>query len=381
MATDEKELSLVLDDEQKMLQQTASEFFAEHSPVDRVRKLRDTKDAVGYSKALWKQMAELGFVGMNIPEADGGTGLGFFELALVLEEAGRRLSPEPFVSTVLLGAQAVLTAGSDAQRQAWLPGIASGELVLTVGYVEPASRFDVSKIETRAERTAGGHRLVGRKVQVLDAQVADGIVVSARTKEGVSLFLVDPNAPGVKVVPQQRLDGRNVAIVELEGVEVPDGAVLGKEGDGDRILSHVLDVAAIGLAAEMLGAAEQAFEDTVAYLKVRKQFGVPIGSFQALQHRAARLFTEIALLRSSVLAAARAVDARPSEVAKLASLAKARANDTLIHVTNEAVQMHGGVGVTDECNVGFYVKRARACEATFGDSAWHRARWAMLNGY
>lgn len=374
-------MKLILDEEQEHLAATARSFVTSSTPVDRIRKLRDTKDPVGFSRALWKQMAELGWTGICLPEEYGGLGLGFAELVIVLEEAGRRLVPEPLVSTLLLGAQALLLGGSAAQKERWLPRVASGDAVLTVAYQERNSRYDLRKIDTRVDRTPHGYRLSGKKAHVLDGQVADALVVSARGEDGVTLFLVDPKTPGVTLTPESRIDSRNAAELTLDGVNVPEEAVIGEVSHGMNVLSQVVDRAAVGLSAEMLGSASQAFEDTLTYLKSRKQFGVTIGSFQALQHRAARLFIELSLARAAVVAAARTVDLAPEKLPRMAALAKARASDLFVHVANEAIQMHGGIGVTDEFHLGFYIKRARVAEATFGDAAWHKRRWAELGGY
>jgi acyl-CoA dehydrogenase len=374
-------MRLIPNEEQEQLQRTTRDFVTASTPIERLRRLRDTKDPVGFSRDLWKQMADLGWAGICLPEEHDGLGLGFTELAIVLEEAGRRLVPEPLISTLLLGSQAILLGGSPAMKQQWLPRVASGDAVVTVAYQERTSRFDLGKIDATADATPGGFSLSGEKIQVLDAHVADLLVVSARTAGGIALFLVDPKAKGVEITRQTRIDSRNAAIVRLNGAEVPEASVLRSAGSGLDLLSRVIDRATVGLSAEMLGAASQAFEDTLQYLKTRKQFGVTIGSFQALQHRASRLFIELSLTRAAVVAAARTVDEAPERLPRMASLAKARASDAFIHVANEAVQMHGGIGVTDECHVGFYLKRARATELTFGDAAFHRRRWAEQSGY
>ena len=381
METADLELPLVLDEAQKELERTVSSFARTSAPVTRIRKLRDTKDDLGYSKALWAQMAELGYVGMNIPEAYGGMGMGFFELSIVLEQLGRQLAPEPFLSTVLLAGQAILRGGTEEQKQLYLAGIASGEAVLSVAYAEKQSRYDLGSVTTTLRRDGDSVILRGEKVQVLDGHVAHSIIVSARSEAGISLVIVPRDAKGLTVVRQSRIDGRNVALVRMEDVRVHGSAMLGAEGEGLPILEHAVDVSRIGLAAEALGAAEQAFEMTLEYIRVRKQFGVPLGSFQALQHRASRVFVSLALTRSAVLAAAQAVDRRPDSVSQFAALAKARAEETFLLAVNEAVQMHGGVGVTDEHDIGFYLKRARAVQATFGDASAQRRRWAELEGY
>jgi alkylation response protein AidB-like acyl-CoA dehydrogenase len=352
-----------------------------------MRALRDADDPDGFSRPLWKQMAELGWVGIPFPESFGGAEMGLSELAVVLEELGRALAPEPFLASVLLGGQAVLLAGSEAQQKDWLEGVVAGEKLLALAQQERGSRFDLHRVATRAEASGEDFRIHGEKVAVLDGAAADAIVVVARTagaedeEAGVTLFLVPAGTPGLRVERQSRVDSRGAALVRLDGCEVGRDAVLGRVGEGLAVLEAVCERATVGLCAEMLGSMSEAFERTLDYLKQRTQFGVPIGSFQALKHRAAELFIEIELCRSSVMAAARALDEGDAEASRLVSLAKARCSDAAIHVANEAVQMHGGIGMTDEHEIGFFLKRARVAELTLGDASWHRARWARLAGY
>ncbi len=380
-------MQLVLTEDQELLAKTALDFVREQSPVSRVRALRDASDPLGFSKPFWKEMAELGWVGILVPEEQGGAGMGLAELAVVMEALGRNLAPEPMLSTVLLGGGLIAAAGSEAQRAEWLTGIAAGERFVSVAYQEARSRYDLAAVDATATSSGGGYRLEGEKIQVLDAAAADGLIVSARTggsgrdRDGLSLFLVAANANGVEIEPQQRVDFRGAANVALRGVEVDASARLGAEGEGYPLLEDAVDRATVGLCAEMLGGMQQVFEDTIEHLKTREQFGVPIGTFQGLKHRAARLFMETELSRSAVMAAARAADADDAAFPALVSLAKARCSDAFTEIANEGVQMFGGVGMTDEYDLGFYMKRARVAEMTFGDAAWHRDRWARLRGY
>ncbi len=380
-------MELILTEDQELLAKTANDFVAEHSPVARLRRLRDERDPLGFSRPLWKEMAGLGWVGIPFAESFGGAGLGFAELSVVMEALGRRLAPEPFLSTVLLGGQAIALGGSKEQQQSWLPRVCSGDALLAFAGQEARSRFALEHVETRAEASGDGFVLRGEKVQVLDAGAADALVVVARTagsvrdEEGLTLFLVRRDAQGIGLVPQHRLDERACAIVRFDGVRVASSDVLGERDRGFALLSRVIDRAIAGLCAEMLGNLLQVANDTFAHLKNRVQFGVPIGSFQALKHRAARVYMETELARSCVMALARAIDEDSADVPALSSLTKARLSDALVLATNEAVQMFGGVGMTDEYDIGFYMKRARAAEATFGDASFHRARWARLAGY
>jgi acyl-CoA dehydrogenase len=380
-------MQLVLSEDQELIAKTAADFAAQQSPVARFRALRDARDPLGFSKPIWKEMAELGWVGIPFPEEVGGAGLGLADLAVVLEALGRGLAPEPFLPTVLLAGRALVRGGSEAQRQEWLPGVVAGDRILALAQQEARSRYDLRRVATRAERAGNGWQLRGEKIQVEAAAAADAIVVAARTAggegdaAGVSLFLVPNGARGLEIVPQTRIDHRGVALVRLDGVPVGAGDVVGPLDAGGDLLEEAVDFATAGLCAEMLGAMSQAFSITLDHLKSRQQFGVPIGSFQALKHRAANCFMEIELARSCVLAATRAVDAGDPEARRLVSLAKARCSDAFVLVANEGVQMFGGVGMTDEYDIGFYMKRARVAELSFGDAAFHRDRWARLGSY
>jgi acyl-CoA dehydrogenase len=380
-------VQLVLTEDQELLAKTALDFVRTHSPLKRVRALRDSHDPFGFSRDLWKHMAELGWVGILIPEEYGGAGMGLADLAVVLEALGRVLAPEPFLSTVLLAGQVLTTAGTEEQKRTWLPAITAGEKILTVAYQEARSRYDINRVVSQAERDGNAWRLSGEKIQVPDGPSADALIVSARTTgagndpDGITLFLVPRDTPGLTITPQQRIDSRAVALVSLNNVKVGEKSLVSLLGEGHKILSQVVDRATAGLCAEMLGGMSQIFDDTMSYLKTRQQFGVVIGTFQALKHRAARLFMELELARSSVMAAARAADEGSADFASLVSLAKARCSDTYTLAANEGVQMHGGIGMTDEHDAGFYLKRARVAEMTFGDAAWHRERWARVHGY
>jgi len=379
-------MALTLSEDQLLLKETARSFLAERSPVSRMRALRDTQDATGFSRALWKEMAEMGWVGIPFPEQYGGAGMGYGELAVVLEQCGRVLAPEPFLSTVLLGGAAILLGGSDPIKKDVLPAVCSGDHFVALALQE-RGRFDPLSVATRAEREGDGYRIDGSKQYVLDAHVADRLVVVARTRggtndrDGLTIFLVDREAEGLSVRRNHMVDGRGAADVSLEAVRVGADRVLGDVGGGADLLDAVCDRAAIGLSSEMLGTAEEAFERTLAYLKSREQFGVKIGTFQALRHRAADLWVELELARSVVREALGALDAGRDDVSLLASAAKARCSDVCSLIAREALQMHGGIGMTDEEEIGLFFKRAKAAELTLGDAIYHRDRYARLRGY
>jgi alkylation response protein AidB-like acyl-CoA dehydrogenase len=331
-------------------------------------------------------MAELGWTGFLVSEDHGGTAFGVTGLAQVMEAAGRSLTASPLLSTALLGASLLEAAGTEAQKAEHLPGIVAGETLLALALEETAHHAP-TRIATAAVRSGDGYTLNGAKTFVLDGHVADTLIVAARTsgdrtdRHGITLFLVPAAAPGVSCTRTIMLDSRNAAKIMLNDVAVPADAVLGPVDDGSDVLEPALDRARACLAAEMLGSASEAFERTVQYLKDRRQFGVAIGSFQALKHRAAQMFCEVEVTRSAVLAACSALDERANDAPALCSLAKAKAGDTLFLCGNEGVQMHGGIGMTDEHEIGFFMKRARVAQATFGDAPFHRDRYAALIGY
>lgn len=369
-------------DEQRLIADTARQLFTSRGGPARFRRLRDAGDDAAYSAEVWAEAADLGWPALGIPEDDGGVGLGLAELAIVLEAAGRALAPEPLLASTVLGAWPIVAGGGAEVRARWLPGLASGGHVAALAWQEGRHRADPLTCEATATPSGEGVVLRGVKRDVLVGAQADVLVVAARHVErgDFGLWVVDGRADGVARSPRSRIDALPVAEVTLDGVRV----AAADELVGDGLLERALDRGAIALAAELLGVASAAFELTLGWLRERKQFGVPIGSFQALQHRAARLYVELELCRSAVSWAARVADgpgARPAAVASAASLAKARCSDAARRVTDEAVQMHGGVGMTDEHDVGLYLKRARVGAATLGDGAWHRDRWARLAGY
>ena len=382
-------MSLVLSEDQQLLKDSAKAFVDQNAPVSVLRGLRDSKDAQGYDQNLWRQMLELGWAGMAIPEAYGGFEFGYGGLGVVLEESGRTLVSSPLIATVLLGASAINELGSDAQKSEFLPQVVSGELLLALA-IDEKPHHRPCRIETSAVKSGEGYVLNGCKTFVLDGHIANKLVVVARTagaiddEAGLSVLLVDAAAEGVSINRSWMVDSRNSAMLSLNDVKVGADALLGAEGDAYSSLTRVLDIGRIGIAAEMLGSMQQAFEITLDYLKQREQFGVLIGSFQGLQHRAAEMYSEIELCKSAVRAALAALDdadKNDADIAEFASIAKAKLSEVATLVSNEAVQMHGGIGMTDEYDIGFYMKRARVAAAFLGDALFHRERYASLNGF
>ncbi|MBX3484358.1 acyl-CoA dehydrogenase family protein [Phenylobacterium sp.] len=360
----------VLTEEQSMLRDAAKSWVQEKSPVTAFRKMRDSGAELGYDVAAWNEMAEMGWAGVIIPEEYGGSNFGYLSLGLVLEELGRTLTASPLIASGLGAASALILGGSDAQKGEWLPKLADGSAVGALA-VDEGPHHKPEKVEA----TVSGGKLTGRKSFVIEGMAADVFVVSAKEGGKVELYLVKADDAGVKRTRLNLADSRGAANVEF------NGAAADKLSGGAELLDKVLDRVRAGLAAEMLGAANQAFDVTLDYLKTRVQFGQVIGSFQALQHRAAKMFTELELARSAVEAALTAIDNDSPDVPELVSLSKAKMGDTFHLISNEMVQMHGGIGMTDAHDAGFYLKRARAAEAAFGNQAFHRDRYARIQGY
>lgn len=380
-------MPLVLNEEQRFLQDSAREFLASNAPVKSLRTLRDSKDATGYETDLWQQMAELGWASIILPEQYGGLGFGFIGLGVVMEETGRTLAASPLFASAVVGVSAILLGGSEAQKEELLPQVAAGELTLALA-LEETNHHRPTKISTTAVLQEDGSYLInGSKTFVLDGHSADKLIVVTRTSgegddsNGLTLFMVDANAQGISTQRTTMADSRNAANISFKQLAIPAGAIIGELDAGWSILEPVLDRGRIAISAEMMGLAVEAFERTVEYLKERKQFGALIGSFQALQHRAAHIQSELELCRSVILQALSTVDDAPEQMPLLASLAKTKLNELVKLATNEAVQMHGGIGVTDELEIGFFLKRARVANQVFGDSGFHKDRYATLCGY
>ena len=379
-------MALVLNEEQVMLKDAAAGFLAEKASVAHLRALRDSGDEQGFASEVWAEMAQMGWAGIAIPEAFGGLGYGYTGLGLVLEQAGRNLSASPLQSAVLVAATLVAELGNAQQKEALLPAIAGGECLVSLALQEGLHHAPLD-IASTAVRDGDDYVVSGCKLMVLDASSADQFIVivrsggSAGQEQGLSALLVDADSAGVSVQRRSLVDSRNAGALSLENVRVPAANLLGAEGGAWAGLARTLDIANIGLAAELLGLSTEAFERTVAYLKERKQFGRVIGSFQGLQHRAAELFAELELARSIVLQALQAIDAGEESLALLASAAKAKLCEVAQRATNEAIQMHGGIGMTDEHEIGFFIKRARVAQHTFGDYNYHLDRFAQLSGF
>ena len=379
-------MALVLTEEQSMLRDSARGLISDKAPVAHLRGLRDVKDADGFSRELWKTFAEMGFSGLLVPEQFGGSGLGCVEAGIVMEEIGRTLMPSPFLATSVLAASALSRGGSEAQKAQHLPKISDGSLLAALAIDEGAKHRPL-QTKLAATRSGNGFKLSGDKAFVVDGHTAGLLIVAARSagsagdKDGLTLFLVDPKAKGLAVERTAMVDSHNAARIVFDNVEVNADSVLGEVDQGFALLDGVLNIGRGAVASEMVGLSEEVFGRTVTYLKERKQFGKAIGEFQALQHRAAQLYIDIEITRAAVLKALQALDADVDKAGTVVAVAKARAGTTATLAVQEGVQMHGGMGMTDQFDIGFFMKRARVCEELFGDANFHADQLARSRSY
>ncbi|MGL4288942.1 MAG: acyl-CoA dehydrogenase family protein [Phreatobacter sp.] len=377
---------LVLSEDQRMLQDAARGFVQEKSPVAALRKLRDERVADGFDRALWRDMAQMGWTGILVPEEAGGLGFGFVGAGLICEEMGRTLAASPFLSTAVMAATALSRAGTKAQKDRWLQAIVTGEAIIATA-VDEGRKHDPAKTALKAEASGNGFRLSGEKTMVIDGDVADAVLVAARTAgapgetDGISLFLVDTKAKGLATERVATLDSRGAARLSFDDVQVTGADLVGEADQGHGLVEIVLGAGRAGLAAELAGNAQESFGRTVAYLRERKQFGRTIGAFQALQHRAAHLFCEIEIARSAVLAALQALDRDPADASLAVSLAKAKAAGVARLAAQEAIQMHGGIGMTDAIDIGLFAKRMQVSAELYGDADFHADRVALARGF
>ena len=379
-------MKLILTEEQEFLRDTAKDFAQERTPVTHFRSLRDNNDENLWDKDIWQEMVNLGWSGILIPEEFGGSDFGVAGISVILQECGKTLTPSPLFSTGVLGAYAISNFGTQEQKEKYLPKIVSGEITTALA-VDESSHHDPCKTLFKAEQKGNDFLLNGKKTFVIDGASADVLIILARTSgnsgdlAGLTLFIIESDVDGIKKIKLDMADSRNYANIEFNDVECSNKSILGALESGGETVERILDIGRIAMSAEMLGNAESAFETTIDYLKQRKQFGVLIGTFQALQHRAAEMFCEIELTKSAVMAAIHGADENSNELQRLSSLAKTIAGETLNLVSNEAIQMHGGIGVTDEYDLGFFIKRSRVAEQIFGSSTYHTERYANLSGF
>jgi len=379
-------MALVLSEEQSMLRDSARGLISDKAPVSHLRQLRDAKDPDGFSRELWKTFAEMGFSGLLVPEEFGGSGLGCVEAGVVMEEIGRTLMPSPFLSTAVLAPSALSRGGSAAQKAEYLPKISDGSLLAALAIDEGAKHRPL-KTKMQALRSGNGFKLNGDKAFVVDGHVAGLLIVAARTagaageRDGLTLFLVNPKTKGVATERTAMVDSHNAARIRFENVEVDADGVLGEVDQGFALLEGVLNIGRGAVASEMVGLSEEVFSRTVNYLKERKQFGKAIGEFQALQHRAAQLYIDIEITRAAVLKALQTLDGNFADAGSAVAVAKARAGSTATLAVQEGVQMHGGMGMTDQFDIGFFMKRARVCQELFGDSNFHADQLARMKSY
>ena len=374
-------MPLILTDTQAQLRDSARDFLAEQAPVSQLRALRDTADADGFSRPLWRQFAHMGFTGVLVAEAHGGLGLGHVEAGVVMECIGHQLCASPLLASGIVAATAIAQAGTPAQQQRWLPALASGQLIATLALDETPKHRPQPHVTT-ATRDGEGWLINGAKTLVLDGHVADLLIVVAALPDGMAgLFVVQRDAVGLMIERTLMVDAHNAARLQLAGVPLPADALLGGSAAGGLALSAALDAGRAAAAAELLGLADEVFERTVQYLKDRRQFGKQIGEFQALQHRAAHLYAELEITRAALLKAQQLLDTDIHHASAAVAMAKARAGRTATLAVQEAVQMHGGMGMTDAFEIGFFMKRARVLQELWGDANFHHDMLALRRGY
>jgi alkylation response protein AidB-like acyl-CoA dehydrogenase len=373
---------IALDEDRLMLRDSARGFLQENSPLSAFRKLRDTRSADGFDRGVWSGMKDMGWTGMLIGEEHRGSDFGHVGMALLCEEMGRTLTASPFLSTAVMAATALRRGGSKDQQARWLPAISEAKAILALA-VDEGRKHAPERTAMKAEQAGNAFRLNGSKTFVADGHVADALIVAARTsgepgdRNGISLFLLDAKAKGIEIERVISVDSRNNARVKFDNVDAVGADLIGDAGKGYSLLENALNAGRAGVSAELLGVAGESFDRTIDYLKTRQQFGKPIGSFQALQHRAAHLYGEIEMLRSLVLAACVSLDKNPDSAGTAVSAAKFKAAETSKLAVSEAVQMFGGMGMTDEIDIGLFMKRSRAGAEYLGDAYFHADRFAL----
>lgn len=378
-------MGLVITEEQNLLKESARDYLKDNASVALMRKLRDENDSNRYSPQVWSSMAEMGWAGLIIPEAYGGMGFDYVGMGQILEETGRNLTSSPLLSSAVVSASLINLAGSEEQKKKYLGAIAEGKII-ALANVE-SSKFDPATVQLTASKDGDSFTLSGTKKYVLNGQVADHFIVSARTsedqnsKKGISLFVVPSSASGISVSTAVLMDSRVCAHVSFDNVKVSADDLLGEVDKAYKPLHKTLDIAAIGISAELLGIMQETFDRTIKYLKERQQFGKTIGSFQALQHRAAVMYSEIELCKSLVLKALQGIDEDSFMLSALASMTKAKCSKVAQLVTNEGVQLFGGIGMTDDEDVGLFLKRARVAMELYGNYNYHLDKFATLNAY
>eukprot|EP00435_Cladocopium_sp_Y103_P077643 s1_g1382.t1 len=375
-----------LTEEQTLLKDQATSWVSAEAPVSKFRAMRNEGNELGFAQPTWAAMVEMGWTGILVPEEYGGSDLGYLTFGVVLEELGKQLAASPLFASAYVGATALLLAGTDAQKSSHLPGIVDGSKIVTLA-IDEGPRHAPARTALEAKAQGDKYVLFGSKTLVLEGMSATDFIVVARSSgsvgdaQGLSLFIVSADASGLSRSAMKTMDSRGYAELTFDGVEVSASDLMGPEGQAGEVLEEILDRARAGVGAEMLGVGSQAFEMTLEYLKTRKQFGAVIGSFQALGHRAAELFAAKELARSCGEAALQEIDAQSNSVAKACSLSKAKVGDFLHTMSNQLIQIHGGIGMTDEFDAGLYLKRARVLETLYGNQSYHRDRYARLLGF
>ncbi|MBN09078.1 MAG: acyl-CoA dehydrogenase [Flavobacteriaceae bacterium] len=372
-------MPLILTDEEKMLKEAANEFLASNSSLKSFRKLRDN-NYQSFDQDLWKGMIEMGWTALTIPEAYGGLDFGYTGLGQILEETGKTLAKSPLISSILFSATAIRLCDNENLKSKWLPELMKGNILMALALDEKA-HFDPNNINSTAKLSGNKYVINGKKKMVLDGSNADYFIVVVNEANMTSFFLIDVKSKGIEIKSDILMDTGEYSSVVFNKVSVASENKLNIKTNGDSILQSLLNITSAGLASEMLGSMQAAFEKTMDYIKEREQFGNKIGKNQSLQHRAALLFCEIELCKSIVLKALKAIDNDETKKIEFSHLAKAKLGEVLKLTTNEAIQMHGGIGVTDDADIGFYLKRARVIQHLMGDKNYHLNCIAKIKGY
>jgi alkylation response protein AidB-like acyl-CoA dehydrogenase len=377
-------MNLDLTEEQEMLRTSARDFLTKECPKTMVRKLEE--DEKGYSPELWHKMAELGWMGLVLPEQYNGMGMGFMDLVILLQEMGRNILPGPFFSTVVMGSLPILNAGTEEQKKEFLPRIAAGDMILTLAFIEPSARYDAAGVQTKAAAQGDSFIINGTKLFAENAHIADYIICVTRTKkgttpeDGITLFLVDAKSPGIKCEVMPTIGADKLCEVVFKNVKVPKNRMLGKLNEGWPIMAKTLEYATIAKCAEMVGGQEAALDMTLAYVKERVQYGKPIGSFQVIQHYCANMWMNVETSRDILYKAAwNVAEGLPGSDAEVA-VAKGWINEAYKFVTERAVQCHGAIGTTRDHDIGLYYRRAKAGELAFGDTDFQKELVAQQLG-
>ncbi|MEE2704529.1 MAG: acyl-CoA dehydrogenase family protein [Pseudomonadota bacterium] len=373
-------------EELAILRDSVRNFLTTNAPVDQLRRIRDENNPDNFCRKTWQEMADLGLLGVLIPEEFNGVDMGYTAAGLISEEMGRTLTASPFLSTAIVGASAINIFGSENQKKTFLKKISEGKLIFSLA-IDESLKHSPNLVTTKAERWNNGFKISGSKNFVIDGSVADYFICSARTSgddnstEGITLFIIPSGLKGISINKSNSIDSRNISNITFDNVEINSDSILLEIDKGFTALEKILDIGRACIASEMMGISEECLNRTINYIVERKQFGVSVGSFQGIQHRVSHLFSEIEVTKSLVKKTLRLLDNKDDNTALMVAAAKSKSGEICQLASQEAIQMHGGVGMTDEYDIGFFLKRSRVADAFLGNSKFHINQFAVLRGY